>query len=160
LVWFGVDPKLDPIRGDRRYREILKRLKNPILVRDSGSFERKVDMAEREKSIAVLPFKLIGIHESSSQGEEVLSIGLADALTMRLSNIGRFLVRPTSSVLSFSHGETDPFAAGRDLGVEFVLDGNIRHIGDRIRVTTQLLDIGANGTRWAASFDENFTDVL
>ena len=160
LVWFAVEPKLDPIRGDRRYKDILKKLRNPMISRDSGSFERKLDTAEREKSIAVLPFKLIGIHESSSQGEEFLSIGLADALTMRLSNIGRFLVRPTSSVLSFNTGETDPFAAGRDLGVEFVLDGNIRHIGERIRVTTQLLDIGANATRWAASFDENFTDVL
>ena len=102
LVWFAVEPKLDPIRGDRRYKEILKKLRNPMITRDSGSFERKQETGEREKSIAVLPFKLIGIHESSSQGEEFLSIGLADALTMRLSNIGRFLVRPTSSVLSFN----------------------------------------------------------
>jgi serine/threonine protein kinase/Tfp pilus assembly protein PilF len=160
MIWFAVEPKLDSIRGDKRYKAILRKLRNPLAEKDSGSFGTRQDTGEREKSIAVLPFKLIGIHDSSTAGEEFLSIGLADALTMRLSNIGRFLVRPTSSVLPFSTGETDPFAAGRELGVEFVLDGNIRHIGDRIRVTTQLLDISESGTRWAASFDEKYTDVL
>lgn len=160
LLWFAVEPKLDPIRGDKRYKKILRAVRNPIIENDSGSLGNKQDTGDRERSIAVLPFKLIGIHESSSEGEEFLSIGLADALTMRLSNIGRFLVRPTSSVLSFTRSDSDPFAAGRELGVEFVLDGNIRHVGGRIRVTTQLLDIAASGTRWAASFDEPFTDVL
>lgn len=160
LIWFAVEPKLDPIRGDRRYRQILRAVSNPISGYEPDSFELRNDTGSRQRSIAVLPFKLIGIHESRSQGEEFLSIGLADALTMRLSNIGRFLVRPTSSVLSFSDGAADLFSAGKELGVEYLLDGNIRHIGGRIRVTTQLLDIDANGIRWAASFDENFMDVL
>ena len=108
----------------------------------------------------MLPLRLIGGHDTTSSEDEYLSIGIADALTMRLSNVRRFLVRPTSSVLPFNRGDVDPFEAGRELGVEYVVDGLIRHVGGRIRVTAQLLDVAENSTRWAASFAEEFTDVL
>jgi eukaryotic-like serine/threonine-protein kinase len=160
MVWFGTEPKLDPIRNDPRYLDLLKRTGNPIYELQSIRSDETQNTGDREKSLAVLPFKMISSHNTGDTGGEYLSIGLADALTMRLSNIRRFLVRPTSSVLPFSERAIDPFAAGRQLGVEFVIDGNIRHIGDRIRVTAQLLDVGENSTRWSESFDENFTDVL
>lgn len=159
LIWFGTEPKLDPIRTDPRYLDLLKRTGNPIYQQQAQPSETQ-NTGDREKSIAVLPFKIIGGQNTGDTGEEYLSIGLADALTMRLSNVRRFLVRPTSSVLPFATRTIDPFAAGRELGVEFVIDGNIRHIGDRIRVTAQLLNVGENSTRWSESFDENFTDVL
>jgi len=160
LIWLGTDPKLDPIRSDPRYFDLLKRTGNPIYGQQAQKTAESPQTGEREKSIAVLPFKIIGAYNTGDTGEEYLSIGLADALTMRLSNVRRFLVRPTSSVLPFAERVTDPFAAGRELGVEFIVDGNIRRIGDRIRVTTQLLEVGENSTRWSESFDENFTDVL
>ena len=72
----------------------------------------------------------------------------------------RFVVRPTSSVLRFTDENTDSFSAGRKLGVDYVVDGNIRRAGERIRVTVQLLSIGENSSRWAEKFDEHFTDVL
>lgn len=160
FIWFGTEPKFDPIRTDPRYLSLLKRSGNPIYERQSVRSTEAPHTAEKEKSIAVLPFKVISAPNTGDTGEEYLSIGLADALTMRLSNVKRFIVRPTSSVLPFAERVTDPFAAGRELGVEFIVDGNIRRIGDRIRVTTQLLEAGENSTRWSASFDENFTDVL
>lgn len=160
LIWFGTEPKLDPIRNDPRYLDLLKRTGNPIYELQSMKTAESPQTGEKEKSIAVLPFKIIGAYNTGDTGEEYLSIGLADALTMRLSNIKRFLVRPTSSVLPFAERVTDPFAAGRELGVEFIVDGNIRRIGDRIRVTTQLLQVSENSTWWSESFDENFTDVL
>lgn len=160
LIWFGTEPKLDPIRKDPRYLDLLKRTGNPIYEQYAMAPTESQNTGDREKSIAVLPFKIIGGHNTGDTGEEYLSIGLADALTMRLSNIRRFLVRPTSSVLPFADRVIDPFAAGRELGVEYIVDGNIRRLGDRIRVTAQLLEVGENSTRWSESFDENFTDVL
>jgi TolB-like protein/Tfp pilus assembly protein PilF len=160
LVWFGTEPKLDPVRTDARYLDLLKRTGNPIFEQQSRRPDESQNTGDKEKSLAVLPFKTIGGPRTGDTGEDYLSIGLADALTMRLSNVRRFLVRPTSSVLPFSERAVDPFAAGRQLGVEFVIDGNIRQIGDRIRVTAQLLDVGENSTIWSESFDENFTDVL
>jgi serine/threonine protein kinase/Flp pilus assembly protein TadD len=158
LVWFGVEPKLDPLRSDPRYMKILRAVNHPLADR-AVSGDISLETEEPVRSIAVLPFKVIGKGTGDS-GEEFLRVGLADAVTMRLSNVGRFLVRPTSSVLSYIKGDTDPFAAGRELGVKFVVDGIIRHVGDSIRVTVQLLDVQENRTHWAAAFDEKFTHVL
>jgi len=159
LVWFAVDPKLDPLRSDPRYFELLKKLNHPNAVGSRNGHESRFDTDERVRSIAVFPFKVIGASGSDTD-EQFLSFGLADAVTMRLSNIGRFLVRPTSSVLSSVKNEPDPFAAGRALGVKFVVDGIIRHVGSHIRVTVQLLDVEGGNVYWAASFDEQFRDVL
>jgi serine/threonine protein kinase/tetratricopeptide (TPR) repeat protein len=156
MVWFGVEPKLDVIRNDRRYRVLLEKTKNPIA--HAGASQ---DTGERQHSIAVLPFRNVGTHDPGGQGaEEYLSLGIADAVTMRLSNVRRFLVRPTSSVLPFAGGMVDPFKAGRDLGVEYVVDGIIRHIGDRIRVTAQLLSVEQASTLWSAGFLEKSSDIL
>ncbi len=115
---------------------------------------------EKKHSIAILPFKLLNLgQKEDTGGDEYLSLGLADALVTRLSGMQRLLVRPTSSVIRFGEN-ADAFAAGNELGVEFIVEGNIRRVGERIRVTTQLLDVKGNSTRWADKFDENFTDVL
>ncbi|HTK38511.1 MAG TPA: protein kinase, partial [Pyrinomonadaceae bacterium] len=159
LIWFGTEPKLETIRSDPRYLPILRKTNNPIVLCDLCPPPETVTTAERERSVAVLPFKLIGVQNTGDIDNEYLSIGLADALTIRLSNVRRFIVRPTSSVLPFAK-TTDPFAAGQQLGVDYIVDGNMRHVGGRLRVTVQLLDVNQNGTLWAASFDENFSDVL
>ena len=160
MIWFGTEPKLDFLRNDKRYHKLLERTNNPITARDARPETGETTTAKTGKSIAVLPFKLLGTGNANDPEDEFLSVGLADALTMRLSNVRRFLVRPTSSVLPFGNHGYDPFAAGRELGVEFVIDGNIRRVADRVRVAVQLLDVGANSTHWAARFDERAMDVL
>jgi serine/threonine protein kinase/Tfp pilus assembly protein PilF len=159
MIWFGTDPKLDVLRGDARYFEILKWTNNPIIHRQINQSFQLPTTGNREKSIAVLPFNFFGAKNEVQTDDAYLGIGLADALVMRLSNIRRFVVRPTSSVINYADN-TDSFDAGKELGVEYVVEGNIRRFGDRIRVTTQLLDVSTNSTRWAEKFDENFTDVL
>ncbi|HEX8639243.1 MAG TPA: protein kinase, partial [Pyrinomonadaceae bacterium] len=120
---------------------------------------KKTSTGGGQKSIAVLPLKLFGTPTGTGD-EEFLGIGLADALVTRLSNLRRLVVRPTSSVLPFGEATTNPFEAGRDLDVDYVLDGSIRRAGDRIRVSVQLLNVGENRARWAENFNEKFTDVL
>src|SRR5690606_17996728 len=114
---------------------------------------------ERERSIAVLPFKLIG-EQPDLENRDYLSLGLAEAVTMRLSNVRKFVVRPTSSVLKFAQQPTDSFSAGRQLGVEFIVEGLIRPIGNKIRVTVQLLNVAESSVRWAASYLEEPGDIL
>ncbi|HVF27638.1 MAG TPA: serine/threonine-protein kinase, partial [Pyrinomonadaceae bacterium] len=120
----------------------------------------KDDKKSGEVSIAVLPFKMIGPRGSDETGDEYLGVGLADALITRLSNVRRLVLRPTSSVLGYGASDSNLFDAGRALGVEYILNGNIRRVGERIRVTAQLLNVKDNSTRWSESFDERFTDVL
>jgi len=112
------------------------------------------------KSVAVLPFKLLNVSAGENAAEKFLGIGLADALITRLSNIPRFIIRPTSSVLRFDKINYDPFAAGKELNVDFILAGYYQRVGERIRVSVQLLSVAAQTTVWAGRFDENLTDVL
>jgi serine/threonine protein kinase/tetratricopeptide (TPR) repeat protein len=118
------------------------------------------DPITTEKSLAILPFKLLDPRRAEETGDEYLGVGLADALITRLSSIRRFTVRPTSSVLRYSSPDADPLVAGRELATAFVLDGRIRRFGDSIRITVQLLDVHSSGAIWAGRFDEKFTDVL
>jgi serine/threonine protein kinase/tetratricopeptide (TPR) repeat protein len=113
------------------------------------------------KSIAVLPMKLLDTRRGGdSTGDEFLGVGLADALITRLSQLQRFTLRPTSSVLRYGDNQIDPLTAGHELGVTYVLDGRIRRAGDSIRVTVQLLDVRTGAAIWAGQFDERFTDAL
>src|SRR6266498_2326675 len=108
------------------------------------------------KSIAVLPFKSLGI----DGGDEYLGIGIAETLTTRLSSLKLLTVRPTSAVLKYVSSEKDTVVAGRELEVDSVLEGSIRRLGKRIRVTARLVSVPDDSVLWADKFDENFTDIF
>ena len=107
-------------------------------------------------SMAVLPFKPL----SAESGDEYLGLGMADALITRLGRINQIIVRPTSAVRKYSAQQQDPVAAGQELKVESVLDGSIQKIGDRVRLTVQLVKVADGRHLWAEQFDEKFTDIL
>jgi serine/threonine protein kinase/tetratricopeptide (TPR) repeat protein len=156
-VWMGVEPVFDSLRNDSRFNEILRRTENPLARRPASSQPKTNETA---KTFAVLPFKYYAVGAEESTDEKFLTIGLTDALITRLSKVRSMIVRPTSSVLRFNNTKIDPFAAGKELGVAYILDGNIRRVGERIRVTVQLLNVADLSTNWAQSFDEKLTDVL
>ncbi len=112
------------------------------------------------KSLAVLPFKQLNLTREEDTGEKFLGLGLADAITTRLSKIRRFVVRPTSSVMRFENELSDPIRVGGELGVEFILDGHIKKANNRLRVTVQLLNVAKNATVWATSIDETVGDIF
>lgn len=108
------------------------------------------------RTLAVLPLKSIG----ADIGDEYLALGLADDLIAKLNDTGKIVVRPTSSVRKYADPNKDPLEAGRELGVEAVLDGSIRKAGERVRVTVQLIRVRDGKQLWADRFDEKFTDIL
>jgi len=112
--------------------------------------------AARTLLIAVLPFK----HIAAQASEDYLGIGLCDTLITRLSNVRRFAVRPTSSVVRYADEWAESLAAGRELKVDFVVEGRIRRSSDTLRVTVQLLSVPEEVIYWANQFDEKLTDVL
>ncbi len=112
------------------------------------------------KSLAVLPFKFLNLVKTEETGDKFLGVGLADALITRLSKVRSFVVRPTSSILPFNENLSDPIQSGKQLGVDFILDGNIKKANDRLRVTIQLLNVAENSTIWATSIDEVLADVF
>jgi serine/threonine protein kinase/Tfp pilus assembly protein PilF len=159
VVWLPTEPKLDKLRDDERFNDLLRRTNRAHLVRRLASRQNKAKPAT--KVFAVLPFKINSLTATgdADADERFLGLGLTDALITRLSKAKDLIVRPTSSVLQFD-GTSDAFQAGRELGADVVLDGKIRRAGSRIRVSVQLLDVGQNATSWAETFDEKFTDIL
>ncbi len=128
-------------------------------VEEPGSF-RSFRAPLIERSIAVLPFKFINLGPDGDTDDRFLGLGLADALTSRLSKVKRLSVRATSSALAFGSGPIDPIKAGAELKVEYILDGNIKKANDRLRVSVQLLNVADNAAVWAATVDETIAEVL
>ena len=113
-------------------------------------------LSSPEKRIAVLPFKPL-VPENRDQ---VLEMGMADSLIAKLSNIREIVVRSLNSVRKYSDLDQDPVAAGRELEVSSVLEGNVQKSGDRIRVSARLINVADGSSLWANTFDEKFTDVF
>jgi DNA-binding winged helix-turn-helix (wHTH) protein/TolB-like protein/Flp pilus assembly protein TadD len=125
-----------------------------VLVRWRGSTGAGRDAPMR--TVAVLPFKPLVLGSRN----EALEIGMADSLIAKLSNIRDLTVRPLGVVRRFSTPEQDPVSAGRELGVEAVLDGHIHRSADRIRVTVRLVRVADQTQLWAGQFDEQFTNIF
>lgn len=108
-------------------------------------------------SLAVLPFQNI----SGAASEEFLAVGLADALTTQLQQIGSLGVRPTSAVLEFYGKEgVDPLEAGRKLQVDSVLEGRFLTAGTTVRVSLQLTDTRTRYSVWAANVQGNRENLI
>jgi TolB-like protein/tetratricopeptide (TPR) repeat protein/class 3 adenylate cyclase len=112
--------------------------------------------SEVEKKIAVLPFKPL----TSENRDQVLEMGMADSLITKLSNSRQIIVRSLTSVRKYVGLDQDPLAAGRELRVSSILEGNVQKSGDRIRVTARLINVADGASLWAGTFDEKFTDVF
>jgi len=106
-------------------------------------------------TLAVLPFRPLVVENR----DEALELGMAETLIGRLRGTG-MVVRPLSSVRQFGSPGQDAVEAGRALGVASVLDGNIQHWGDMIRVNVRLLKVADGSVLWAETFDEKFTDIF
>lgn len=110
----------------------------------------------RFKTIAVLPFKLLG----ASEADEYMGVGMADALITRVGSINQFSVRPTSAVLKYARNEQSLIEVGHSLNVEAVLEGTIRKSGDTYRVTVQLVSVETGAPIWTDKFDEKVSDIF
>jgi eukaryotic-like serine/threonine-protein kinase len=120
----------------------------------TGSSPSKVP--ETVHSIAVLPFRPLG----SEMNNELLGLGMADAVIGKMSKLKRLVVLPTSSVSKYTDRASDSIATGRALGVDAVLSGTVQRSGDYLRVTVQLVNVGNGRTVWSEKFDQTFTDIF
>ena len=85
---------------------------------------------------------------------------MADTLIARLSGIRDIIVRPMSSVRRYADLKMDVLAAGRELGVDCVLEGSLQRQANRVRVTVRLLKVSNGASLWAGIFDEEMTDIF
>jgi adenylate cyclase len=107
-------------------------------------------------SIAVLPF----VNLSGDPHQEYFSDGITADITTELSRFSELLVIARNSAFQYKGPAVDVRQAGRELGVRYILEGDIRRAGDRVRINAQLVDAATGGHRWAEQYDREISDVF
>ncbi|MEM7048414.1 MAG: winged helix-turn-helix domain-containing protein [Acidobacteriota bacterium] len=107
-------------------------------------------------SLAVLPFTAL----TDQPEDRYLGLGLADAVITRMTQLQRFVVRPTSAIRPWLERNDGPVAAGQALGVDAVLEGTLQRSGSDIRVTAQLVRVSDGVPLWAETFDGDDASVF
>lgn len=101
-------------------------------------------------ALAVLPFRPL----SPDPGDGLLELGLAETLIARLSEAGPLRVSSLLASQRLQGRVADPLHAGRQLGVDYVIEGSTQRQGERMRITARLLAVPDGHTLWAGTFDE------
>ena len=108
------------------------------------------------RSVAVLPFKPL----VADVRDEALEMGMAEAVIVKLGQRRALRVPPISAVRRYGDAASNPLQAGRELGVDTVLDGSLLGADGRLRISARLLDVDTGATRWAQQWDIPWTDVF
>jgi len=107
-------------------------------------------------SIAVLPFENL----SPDPENEYFSEGMTEELVSKLSGIQNLQVTSRTSAARFRGTDKDIREIGEELGVRYVLEGSVRKAGDRVRITSQLVDASTGFQLWSDDFDGELKDVF
>lgn len=118
--------------------------------RTAGSEERTTP------SIAVLPF----IDLSPEGNQEYFSDGLSEELLNRLAQIDSLRVAGRTSSFAFKGQNADLRGIGESLGVEHLLEGSVRRIGDELRITAQLVSATDGFHLWSETYARELDDVF
>jgi TolB-like protein len=100
-------------------------------------------------SIAVLPF----VNRSGREEDDVFADGMVEDLTAALSVHPQRKVVAASATAIYRHGARDLRQIGRDLGVRYLLEGNLRRVGEDLRVTAQLVEADSGSILWTQRFE-------
>jgi TolB-like protein len=111
---------------------------------------------EIEKSIAVLPFKLL----SDEPDKQYLADGMMDAILLHLSKIEDLRVMSRTSTEQYRIPGKTMTEIGRELGVAYLLEGSFQKYGDDARLIVQLIKTGKEGHEWANEYDRKWNDIL
>lgn len=138
----------------------LARLKRDL---DSGS-KRAAELHDTKsgstkptvKSIAVLYFEnLSGVRE-----DEYLRDGITEDIITELSKIRGLNTYSRPTVLAFRDKQVAPSQIGQQLKAAYVLTGTLRRAGNRLRITTQLVDASTDFPLWSERYDREMKDVF
>jgi TolB-like protein len=107
-------------------------------------------------SIVVLPFANLG----GGLQQDYFAEGITESLTTDLSRIDGTFVIACNTALTFKGKAIDVQQLGRELNVNYVLEGSVQRGASRLRVNVQLIDAETRAHLWADRFDKPMTDLL
>jgi len=159
-----------PLRYDYLGEHEVKNIAKPVRVYraqiESEPVARKpLEVASKEKmafplpdkpSIAVLPF----VNMSDDPKQEFFSDGMTEEIITALSKVPNLFVIARNSTFTYKGKPVKVKQVSEELGVRYVLEGSIRKIGDRVRITAQLIDALSSHHLWAERYDRDLKDVF
>jgi serine/threonine protein kinase len=107
-------------------------------------------------SIAVLPF----VDLSAQRDQEYFCDGMVEELINSLTRIKDLRVVARTSAFSFKGKDVDIREIGKRLKVNTILEGSVRKAGNRLRITTQLMNVEGDFSIWADRYDRELEDVF
>ena len=111
---------------------------------------------KQTRSIAVLPFENL----SGNKEDAYFADGLQGDVLTHLANMDDLRVISARSVMSYRGRAINVCEIGKTLGVSAVLEGSVRRVGNRVRVSVHLIDAENDDDLWAKNYDRDLTDVL
>ncbi|MCI0491126.1 MAG: tetratricopeptide repeat protein, partial [Blastocatellia bacterium] len=129
-----------------------------IFLISSFIVRRTRETTESRRLLAVLPFTNI----SPDPEKEYFSDGLTEELITNLSQLNpqRLGVIARTSAMRYKETRKSAAEIGRELGVDYLVEGSIRSEDGRARITVQLVRVSDQSHLWAQSYDRPFEDVL
>jgi adenylate cyclase len=140
-------------------QRLLKNIETPVglyRVTQPSAESAPPPTAESPNRIAVLPFANL----SPDPQDEFFADGLTEELITELSRIRILRVISRTSVMRYKGASKGAADIARELRVKSIVEGSVRRVGNRIRISAQLIDGPSEEHLWAATFDRELTDVF
>jgi TolB-like protein/Tfp pilus assembly protein PilF len=120
-----------------------------------GGFGKQVSVATT-KSIAVLPFE----NMTKDAEQDYFTNGIAEDILNHLTKISDLRIKSRTSTLQYKGTTKSILEIGNELGVENVVEGSVRRVGDKVRIVVQLIDAEKDEHLWSETYDRELKDVL
>ena len=107
------------------------------------------------RSLAVLP-----LEDLSGSADDYFADGMTEALIATLAKISALRVTSRTSVMQFKGARKSLREIARKLKVDAIVEGSVLRVGQRVRITAQLIDAASDTHLWAESYEREFQDIL
>jgi adenylate cyclase len=148
--------------GEQTLKNIAQPVRTWHLVACGGPASRMDTLAKPalplpdKPSLAVLPFQ----NMSGDPEQEYFADGMTEDVITALSKLRWFFVIARNSSFAYKGRALDVRQIARELGVRYVLEGSVRKAGNRLRITTQLVDATTGNHVWAQRYDREIADIF
>jgi TolB-like protein/DNA-binding winged helix-turn-helix (wHTH) protein len=120
---------------------------------DAGGADRRAPLPN---SVAILPLKNL----SPDPGDAHFAAGIHEEIIGQLGKVPNLSVIARNSVQPYADGAKSIPEIAAELNVETVMEGSVRYSGERVRVTTNLIDPATGASRWSEVYERDLGDVF
>jgi adenylate cyclase len=152
-----------PLKYEYQGEHSVKNIKDPVRVYrvmmaadTAPAVENTETPISPKPTIAVLP--LVNMSDDPKQG--FLCDGITEEIITGLSQVPQLSVAARNATFIYKNKPVDPRQLGRQLGVQYLLEGSVQKAGDRVRISAQLIDTKTGHHLWAERYDRHLKDIF